>query len=194
MIFRMLLALVAVLAASPASAQQPPYVPAPERHAATGLTFPQRIGPAEKATSTDYSKTMNRPDLGYAWNYGVPGQLSTTVYLYALGNTAIPPGPGSPVVIAQFDQAYRDIQLMAKSRNDELKPVQGPTECGLASAKFRCVTLLRIDNGDKRPIHTTLMVTGYRGYFLKIRSDAVPGPQGEAAVAGFFSSFLGQLR
>lgn len=194
MILRALLVLVALLVGLPASAQKVPPVPAPERHAATGLTFPQRIGPAEKAMSTDYDKTMQRPDLGFAWNYGVPGQLSTTIYLYAPGNVAIPQGAGNPVVIAHFDAAYADVLMLAKQSYSEIKPIVGPTNCGMGNIVFRCVTLAEIRSSDKRRIDTTLMVTGFRGYFLKIRSDAVPGPAGEAAVAGFFASLGGQLQ
>jgi hypothetical protein len=191
MILRILLALVALHAAPLALAQQAPRIPAPEHHQATGLTFPQRIGPAEKSTSVDYAKTDQKPDLGYAWNYIVPGQVGVTIYLYRPGDAAIPSGAGNPVVLAQFEQAYRDIQAMAKLRHAELKPVAGPTDCGRI---FRCITLSRIEEGNQRRADTTLMVTGYQGYFLKIRSTAVSGPQGEAAVADFLSSFLSQLR
>jgi hypothetical protein len=200
MTLRHLLALI-VLTMAPAlalaqQAPQPPPVPAPERHAPTSLAFPPHIDQAEKYASTDYAKTMNRPDLGYAWNYRVPGLTVATIYLYSLGNASIPSGDDNPLVLAQFRQAYSDIQVMAKSnRYDELKLMKEPADCRVASVVFRCLTLAAIRSADKVRVATALMVTGYRNSFLKLRIDWQAGvPAAEAAVGGFVNAFAATMR
>lgn len=187
---------VAPVLALAQQAPQPPPVPAPEHHAPTSLAFPPHIGQAEKYASIDYARTMNRPDLGYAWNYRVPGLMVATIYLYNLGNASIPSGHDNPLVLAQFQQADNDIQAMAKSnRYDELKVTKEPADCRVANIVFRCLTLAAIRSTDRLRVSTALMVTGYRNSFLKLRIDWQAGVSAaEAAVGGFVNAFAANLR
>jgi hypothetical protein len=200
MILRCLLAAIALAVAPlPALAQQapqPPSAPAPERHAPTSLVFPAHIDQAERYASTDYGKAMNRPDLGYSWNYRVTGLMVATVYLYTLGQTAIPAGAHNPLVLGQFEQAWNDIHGLAKSnRYDELALMKEPADCPVAAIVFRCVTLAAVQSSNKRRVATALMVTGYRNHFVKLRIDWLPGSApAEAAVRGFIDAFVGTMR
>jgi hypothetical protein len=170
------IAFALLLASSLAGAQQPQRVPAPDTHAATGLSLPPRIATAEKYASTDYGRTFGRPELGYSWNYRTPGLLTATIYVYNLGNLAIPSGIANPLVQGQFQQALTDIEVAAKhNRYEELKPVQGPTDCAFGIVIFRCIALSALRAADKRPLYTALMITGYRNHYLKLRLDWLEG-------------------
>ena len=200
MVSRHLLTILATLALALAAgspqAQSPQLpqqtrVPAPDRHPATGLTFPPQIANAQKAYSLDYGKGMQRPELGYAWNYQIGRLLSATVYVYNLSVQAIPDGPSSPPVIAQFQRSLEDIRAAAQAkRYDQLKVVKGPADCAFGSVVFRCITLSAIQNNA--PIHTSLMVTGYRNHFVKVRLDWLEGSElGQASVDRFVQTLVG---
>lgn len=154
-----------------AAAAQPAAVPAPERNRETGLAFPNMIGPARKVGSIDYSQTKAAPELGWAWNYETQA-MTTTFYVYNFGLGSIPPGATSGPVLTQFQQAVADIEIGAQAgRYEQLKPSQGPANCTIGALVFRCITFTAALPGDKRPVFTRLLVTGYRDYFLKIRQD-----------------------
>ena len=83
---------------------------------------------------------MQRPELGYAWNYQIGRLLSATVYVYNLSVQAIPDGPSSPPVIAQFQRSLEDIREAAQVKHyDQLKVVKGPADCSFGSVVFRCI-------------------------------------------------------
>lgn len=174
----------------------PPRIPAPDREPVTGLTFPAEIANARLATSIDYSKTMNRPDLGYAWNYQTNQQLFVTLYVYPPRTESIPDGPMDDAVLAQFQRALADIYEGAKlGRYDQLKPVDGPDKCTIGGLTFLCATLSAIQPNTKKPLHTALMVTGYRDRFLKLRLDWVDTPaNSRTAVDGFMQSLISGIR
>jgi len=147
----------------------PPRIPAPDREPVTGLTFPAEIANARLATSIDYSKTMNRPDLGYAWNYQTNQQLFVTLYVYPPRTGSIPDGPMDDAVLAQFQRALADI--------------------------YEGATLSAIQPSTKKPLHTALMVTGYRDRFLKLRLDWIDTPaNSRTAVDGFMQSLISGIR
>lgn len=165
-----LLALGFVFSQAVAQTAQPARVPAPERHAETGLAFPAVMGPARRVNSADYGKTLGKPYLGYSWNYETQ-LLTTTFYVYNLDIASIPSGV-TGVVLPQFQQAQGDIEDGAKAgRYDQLTPSQGPGNCTVGTMIFRCITYSAIRPSDKRPVFTRLFLTGYRNYFLKIRQD-----------------------
>jgi hypothetical protein len=162
------------------AAAQPARVPAPERNAETGLTFPDTIGPARKVGSVDYAQSNAAPELGYAWNYETQA-MTTTFYIYNFGIAQIPSGARGSVVLTQFQQAIADIEIGAKSgRYEQLKPSQAPGDCTVGAIVFRCITFTAVLPSDKRPVFTRLYVTGYRNHVLKIRQD---WPQNAPAAA-----------
>jgi len=159
---------------------QPTRVPAPERNAETGLSFPDTIGPARKVGSTDYAQSNAAPELGYAWNYETQA-ITTTFYIYNYGIAEIPSGARGSVVLTQFQQAIADIEIGAKAgRYEQLKPSKGPGDCTVGAMVFRCITFTAVLPKDERPVFTRLYVTGYRNYVLKIRQD---WPQNAPAAA-----------
>lgn len=151
----------------------PPAIAAPGSHAATGLSFPPQIANARKVHSLDFGKTHSRPELGYGWSYELDSRLLASVYVYDGGQKTIPSGPENPPVFDQFDQAYKAIYQVAQDagRYEKLKPIMGPAFCPVGHVVFRCVTFSAVDKTDKQPVYTTLLLTGYRNHFLKVRAD-----------------------
>lgn len=186
-------------AAGPGGAQAPQQeqqrVPAPDRHPATGLSFPAQIANAQKLHSMDYGKSVNRPDLGYGWTYKAGQQLLATVYVYTMGVQNIPDGPSSAPVRAQFDRSLADIHEAAKyNRYEGLRTASGPTDCAVGGVVFRCVTLAGIQSSTRQPIFTALMLTGYRKHFLKLRLDWVEGSAtSQAMVDRFVQTLVGAM-
>ncbi len=168
--FGIAMAVLAILVAL-AAAAQPARVPAPERNDETGLAFPATIGPARKVSSTDYGKSNGAPELGYAWNYETQA-ITTTFYIYNSGIAEIPSGARGSVVLTQFQQAIADIEIAARAgRYEQLTPSTRPGDCSIGVMIFRCITFTAVLPGNRRPVFTRLLVTGYRDYVLKIRQD-----------------------
>jgi len=185
------IATVLTLALGPVLAHAQP-VPAPDRHPATGLTFPPQIANVPKARSIDYGKSMNMPNLGYSWSYQEGQRMVVTVYVYTLGIQGIADGPSSAPVGDQFQAALGDIRQAAPSKYyDQLKIAKGPTDCTVSRLTFRCVTLSAVQNG--RPIFTAVMVTGYRNHFLKLRLDWQANEVSQAQLDGFVQTLIGTI-
>lgn len=170
-------------------------VPAPDRHAATGLSFPQQIAGATRFGSTDFGKTAGKPELGYGWNYRIGDQLIATVYVYDLSIRSIPDGPSSPVVQQQFQTSLQEIHQLAKyNRYEDIKTARGPTDCTIGSLVFRCITLSAIRSADRKPVYSALMLTGYRDNFLKLRLDWLEGSAiSQSMVDGFMQTLIGAM-
>ncbi len=173
----------------------PQRVPAPDRHAATGLSFPPQIAGATKYNSTDYGKTAGKPELGYGWNYRIGDQLIATVYVYDLSIRSIPDGPSSPVVQQQFLTSLQEIYQLAKyNRYEDLKTAKEPSDCVIGGLIFRCITLSAIRSIDKKPIYSALMLTGYRNNFLKLRLDWLEGSNtSQSMVDRFMQTLVGAM-
>jgi hypothetical protein len=169
----------------------PQRVPAPDRHAGTGLSFPPQIAGATKYGSTDYGKTAGKPELGYGWNYRIGDQLIATVYVYDLSIRSIPDGPASPVVQQQFQTSLQEIYQLAKyNRYEDIKTAKGPTDCTFGSIVFRCITLSALRSADRKPIYSALMLTGYRNNFLKLRLDWLEGSATSQSMVDTFTQTL----
>jgi hypothetical protein len=154
-----------------AAAAQPAPVPAPERNVETRLAFPDKIGPARKSGSIDYSQTKAAPELGWAWHYETPRTV-TTFFIYNLGISSIPPGATGGAVLTQFQQAVADMEVATQVGGyEQLKRSQGPGNCTIGAIVFRCITFTAVLPRDKFPVFSRLYLTGYRNYFLKIRQD-----------------------
>ena len=181
------LAILTLAVGSDPARAQPANVSAPNREPATGLTFPPEIAGASLTHSTDYAKTMNRPDLGYGWSYQIAQTAVVTIYVYPAKSGRVPDGATDDLVLAQFQQALADIYEGAKrGRYDDLKPIAAPANCTIARLTFLCIDLSAIRPQTKQPVRTSLMVTGYRGQFLKVRLDWVGAPDSSQAAANRF--------
>lgn len=189
-------ALLALTVGSAVAQNAPTRVPAPDREPATGLVFPAEIANARLMHSTDYGKTLDRPDLGYAWTYQADQQALVTIYIYAPTTGAIPDGPFDDAVLSQFQRALADIYEGAKQgRYEQLKPVDGPGNCTIGGLAFLCTTLSAIQPKTRQPVHTALMVTGYRGRFLKLRLDWTDTPaNSRTAIDGFMQTLIDTIR
>jgi hypothetical protein len=190
------LAALTVAIAGAGAQTPPPNIPAPSHEPATGLSFPPEIAGARLAYSADYAKTMSRPDLGYAWNYQIAQRLFVTIYVYPAKSGRVPDGATDDLVLAQFQQALGDIYEGAKrGRYDDLKPVDAPGKCTIGGLAFLCVTLSALQPKTREPVHTALMVTGYRGQFLKMRLDWIDTPDNSrASVDRFLQTVIETIR
>ena len=185
---------IAALALLPATslAQNPQAVPAPAFHAATKVTFPEQIGGASRTRSVDYGKTYNEPGLGQSWHYVVPQTLSAGIYLYTMGQNAIPAGPNSPAVLEQFEQGMGDIP--ASKKYEQLAVLKGPTTCTYGAITFRCVVETCVVVSTRSADKLELLVTGFRNHFLKVRLDwHQNSPQGDAVVERFMQALATQV-
>jgi len=162
------LLVLVLLCWSPATSAQPINSTAPGVHAATGMTFPARIGDYAKLIySVDRGRAGSQPDL--AWYYAVDTPLggTVTVYISNLGQTEIPTGPDSPLAKAELDDG---VAVVTQMLSRPLQTVKGPTECTLARLTFRCIALLdRMPNGV--PVYTMLLATGYRNHVMFISAE-----------------------
>lgn len=195
--FRALAAVCCVLLAfavgSAIAQNAPPRVPAPDREPVTGLTFPAEIANARLVHSTDYGKTMNRPDLGYFWHYQMNQRIFVTLFVYPPSTGSIPDGPMDDAVLAQFQRALAGIY--ENSNYEQLKPVDGPGQCTIGGLTFLCTTLSAVQPNTKKPLHTALMVTGYRDRFLKLRFNWFDTPANSpTAVDGFMQALITGIR
>jgi hypothetical protein len=171
-------ALVATLtSAGPARALDPPtpddrVASAPMVHAPTGLRFPPAIAGVPLIRSIDYARAGDDPGLGFGYTYGVPGRLLVTIYVYDLGQRA-PDGHDSAVVAAAFDQSLASIRIAATriGKYLDLRIERPPGLCAYGAVTFRCLTFTAISADGTQPLFGRLLLTGYRGYFLKLRAD-----------------------
>lgn len=194
-------ALAALMAiATPALALDPPSPaepssPAPATHKPTGLTFPPSIAGVALQRSIDYARAANNPGLGYGYTYGIPGRLIVTAYVYDLGRR-VPEGQHSPVLAAAFDESLQSIHVAARQigKYRDLRVVQAPTTCPYGAVVFRCSTLSAVSADGSQPLYTKLLLTGYRGYFLKLRVDwRQNAPADAAEVERMLQTFVGAI-
>ena len=166
--FARLASFMVVLGLSSAAAQE---TPTAQVHAATRLAFPADIGGARMTRWNDYGQSAGQPGLGFSYHYSVPGRLVATVYVYNL-NQRVPAGADNPVVMAQFQQAYGDIEKVAQTgRYRDLQKISGPAPCPYGPLTLRCATFSAIVASNNQPVFARVMVTGYREHFVKLRLD-----------------------
>jgi hypothetical protein len=169
--------------------------PGSQVHPATGLVFPADIAGARMTGWNDYGKS-GQPALGFSYQYVQPGRLSGTIYVYT-ANQHPPTGADNPVVAAQFDQAYREIEKVARDtgRYQNLTRISGPAICRYGAIAFRCATFSAAVAGH--PLFTNVMMTGYRQHFVKLRLDwsreYTGGLQGDADFDRFVEAMVAAL-
>lgn len=183
--------------AIPAAGQlaSPSPLQAPHTHAATGLTFPQRIDDHSRLVrSVDRGKSEGQPELGYLWTYivGPPINGTVSVYVYNAGEAFIPAGATSPQVFAQFHLALAEIGQQFPTV-DEVKTVQGPADCSLGGIVFRCATLLAVTPKTNVPVYTKLLTTGYRNHFFSIWLEWDGSRATPAAAEVYLTTLIGAL-
>ncbi len=168
-------------------------VSAPMTHAPTGLRFPPTIAGVPFIRSIDYARSGDDPGLGVGYTYGVPGRLLVTIYVYDLGQHA-PDGHDSAIVAAAFEQSLSSIRIAATriGKYRDLRTDQPPGLCDYGVVIFRCVTFTAISADGTQPLFGRLLLTGYRGYFLKLRADwRRDAPDDTDAVERVVQTFVG---
>jgi hypothetical protein len=183
--------------AGPALALDPPTpdersISAPMTHAPTGLRFPPAIAGVPFLRSIDYARSGDDPGLGVGHTYGVPGRLLVTIYVYDLGQRA-PGGHDSAIVAAVFDQSLANIRIAgASGKYHDLRIEEAPGRCRYGAVTFRCATFTAISADGTQPLIGKLLLTGYRGYFLKLRADwRRDAPDDTEAVERVIQTFVG---
>ena len=192
--------ILALASAGPALALDPPTpddrsVSAPMTHAPTGLRFPPAIAGVPFIRSIDYARANDDPGLGFGYTYGNPGRLLVTIYVYDLGQRA-PEGHDSAVVAAAFDQSLASIRIAATriGKYRDLRVELPAGLCRYGAVIFRCLTFTAISADGTHPLLGNLLLTGYRGYFLKLRADwRREAPDDTAAVERVVQTFVGTV-
>jgi hypothetical protein len=183
--------------AGPALALDPPTpdersISAPMTHAPTELRFPPAIAGVPFLRSIDYARSGDDPGLGVGHTYGVPGRLLVTIYVYDLGQRP-PNGHDSAIVVAAFEQSLASIRIAATSgKYHDLRIAEPAGLCTYGAATFQCATFTAISADGTQPLLVKLLLTGYRGSFLKLRADWRRDAPGDTdAVERVIQTFVG---
>ena len=165
--------------------------PKPGVHAPTGLNFPVEMAGTIMTRTVDYSQPpTNEARLGISHHYRGSAPIDLSFYLYT-GGIRVPDDVADPIIQAQFEQADREIAATAAKtgRYRDMRVVAGPTVCRLGAIQFRCMTYAAL-MADAKPVFTSLLVGGSRGYFVKIRLDWPRDQNMNAAGEGVLNAFV----
>jgi hypothetical protein len=167
----------------------------PTVDAGTKLNFAATVGGATFERAVNYSgPPANRPELGTSYFYSTPKKLVITVQIYD-GGRRVPAGSTSPVITSEFTNELDSVAQQIKGSGYtqfERPPV--PSTCTYGSATFRCITYSVLGQANTR-FYSKLLLTGYQGYFVKIRVDWSQGHQqtsadAEAALQSFIPALM----
>src|SRR5262249_8943000 len=114
--------------------------------------------------------------------YSTPKKLMITVQVYD-GGRRVPAGSTSPVITGEFTNELESVAQQVKSSSYtqyERPPV--PSSCTHGSITFRGLTYSVMAQANTR-LYQKLLLTGYQGYFVKIRVDWSQGHQQTSADA-----------
>ena len=104
-------------------------------------------------------------------------------------------GSTSPVVTGEFTNELDSVaQQMKGSGYTQLERPPVPSTCSYGSATFRCITYSVMGQQNTR-FYSKLLLTGYQGYFVKIRVDwsqahQQTGADAEAALQAFIPALI----
>jgi hypothetical protein len=171
------------------------------REPTTGITLPDHLGPLTFLGVKRY----DNPALGVCIRYGEEGLIKGDIFIYDLGEKDLGTGLGAPALKAHFSQVKGDLATMEKmGRYQSLDQVSEQritlqTPRGRLPALSAIFTYSQTEGPgtaftEKRVSH--LVLTAYRGAFLKIRvtyPHNQPG-RGEAAFKQFMEDLGRHLR
>ena len=159
------------------SAQMPPGNAAPTVHPGTHLNFPPSLGGAQLQQS--FTTPVGR-DVQYGYIY-TTDKIHLSVTLFD-GGRRVAAGSENPMVTSQFtaevDAAEKTIK--GDGYTDFERPAV-PSTCTYGSTAFRCIIYSALAGRDRQ--FTKLLMTGYNGYFIKIRASWSQGAGRTAADA-----------
>lgn len=139
------------------------------RHAATGITFPDRMATlAKEKQETNYE--AKTPGLGISVGYNEPG-ITVTVYVYTMGMKTIPADLNSSILKDHFRQAAGDIaRLVEMGYYSNLNKIsEDEVVWGDNGADARSLHGLFSYRQSGRDLLSHLYLLGFRNHFIKIR-------------------------
>ena len=161
----------------------------------TKLNFAATVGGATFERAVNYGgPPSNRPELGTGYFYSTPKRLMITVQIYD-GGRRVPAGSTSPVITGEFTNELDSVAQQIKgSGYTQLERPAVPSTCTYGSATFRCITYSVLGQQNTR-FYSKLLLTGYQGYFVKIRVDwsqahQQTGTDAEAALQSFIPALI----
>ncbi len=139
----------------------------PYLHLPTGLVFPEWIAGMVKDSITDFES--DDPRLGIGIGYcGCAAYITVTIYLYNLGQSSIPNGADSDLIIQHFQQVINDVYTskhyssVVKLSERKISFDQSPESLEALSAAFSYT----VDGTENLSF---AYLTGYKNHFFKIR-------------------------
>ena len=185
---RNVLMLAALVLAASVCLAAAPEEPKPFTEPQTGITFPVTLGSlALKATNK-----FDKPELGVEIAYQAAGDAAARahIFIYDLGKKDLAAGIESDDAKAAFEQAKGDVAAMEKSgRYKDLKTVAekpytlkaGDKTVPMLSAVFQYTFVPDpTKGGEPRAVTSHLLLTVYKGQFLKVRLMCPTRPRDEA--------------
>ncbi len=146
---------------------------APVAHQASGIVFPDEIAGFSRERVEDYES--KQAGLGFSYAYKTSAGVIGTVYVYTAGLPAVPANIDHPVMGQLREQTIRDIEQVARSRNEVVRPgskgtIKVNTEAGEVAVLFDSF-IVSSPHGAR---NTFLWLWSARGHFLKIRVTREP--------------------
>jgi hypothetical protein len=178
----------ALLAAGGAAGQTSP----DDRVSLHGLSFPAEVGGAQRISVRDYEKT--HPGLGYSVGYRL-GTMVGTVYVYDLGQTAIPESPRAPMIAAQLREAVEDInEVQRRGGYTKVLPIEEfAVEDGRQRPRLVCESFVvtRADQAEDRD--TFVCLGGANNKFVKFRITRPREPGSKLEARKFLNAWIALL-
>jgi hypothetical protein len=157
------LAIFCVMAGA-ASAQTGAPAAGPTTHAGTRLNFPPTLGGATLVGSEAYAKGAA------SYQYVAANKVAIGVALAEPDNKRLPQGADSPMLMSQFAADVADAGAQAKLNGlTQFERPAVPSSCVYGSVTFRCLVVSA--SGQRGRVFSKLLMTGYNGFFLRIRVD-----------------------
>jgi hypothetical protein len=164
----------------------------------TGITFPRIMGVCEIEGPHEY----DQPELGVSVTYWSMGSTKIDIYVYNGGHTNLTSGAKSDTVKKQLKIAednifemekrgyYGDVKKMPNSSG----AFKGKTgELDFISTTFQYTQKGRGRAAKTSPMQSHLVLTTYKGYFLKVRFTRVIDPKHDDDEIDDFLKQLGKL-
>jgi hypothetical protein len=139
---------------------------APTVHPGTKLNFAPNLGGSQLASSAVIG---SGPNQGYSYQYATPQKMQIVAYVYD-GGRRVPSGSDNAVVLRQFSNDFDNAEQQVKSAgytNFERQAVA--STCSYGAVTFRCAIYSAASQSGR--LYSKLLLTGYNGYFVKIRID-----------------------
>lgn len=152
--------------------------PRAQVHQGSGFVLPATLAGARLVRMTDYgAPPTSNPRLGVSYHYAAPGPVFFSVFVYDNGEKP-GDGPADPWVQGHFQRAQREMMEVAQTqgRYAGLRLVGEAQACGPAAFRFLCAVYSA--HVQQVPYFTAVMLTGWRGNYIKLRADWPAEPRG----------------